>query len=113
MRLLVAGELRPCPREWWDALLGPKPPEGWDGCNGCTGAPDELWGFTLWPACYIHDAHYAGIGNVPRFLADLIFRVNLWRLVRMQGGTRLQAVAIAGPYWLGVMIGGVPHYKRG
>lgn len=110
----VGGERRSVPREWWDALLGPKPDDAWADCDGCTGIPERLRHFLIWPACRIHDWQCSS-GVVPRVLADLIFRINLWRLVRMQRGGWLAAVAVAIPLWLGVSVGallGIGRPKR-
>lgn len=108
---IVAGELRRCPRALWEAMLGPKPEDGWGPCDGCTASPERVGRFLTWPACRIHDWQCASRA-VPRVVADLILRINTWRAVRWQGGSRAEAAAIAGPYWIGAMVGalvGIGH----
>lgn len=112
IRLLVGGKERPCLSHWWEPLIGPKPHRKWKGCDGCTSSPDYWMGFAIWPACYIHDWHYSEDGpKYPRILADLIFRINIWRVLRAQGCPRFRAVYVSALYWWGVSIGGMAHFK--
>lgn len=109
----VSGDPRECPAELWKKLIGEKPPEDWTGCNGCSASPDFWRGLILWPACLIHDWHYCAEGpDVPRVLADLILRINLWRCLRWQGAPRWRAAVVAATYHAGVTIGGRRAYKR-
>jgi hypothetical protein len=109
----VNGQWRGCPVEWWDALLGPKPDDDFD-CNGCTSSPDRYMGYHIWPACRIHDWHYDIDGpDVPRILADLIFRINIWRILRAQNCPRLRAIYLSFAYWGAVSLVGRPFYRRG
>lgn len=101
---VIAGEERECPRALWDALLGPKPQDDWGPCDGCTASPEQVGRYITWPACRIHDFQCL-TRAVPRPVADLILRINQWRCVRHQGGSKAEAAGIAGPYWLGAMIG--------
>lgn len=107
------GKERLCPAPLWEVMLGPKPPHDWAGCDGCTASPDSIGGKLLWPACRIHDYHYDGEPpDLPRALADLTFRINLWRILRAQGASRWDSIAVAGAYFAGVTLGGRRHYRR-
>lgn len=114
-RFVVDGEVRECPAELWDSLVGPFPPSDFI-CDGCTASPDHWRGVALWPACRIHD-HQCSTGIVPRILADLTFRINIWRCLRYGKTPLWRAVGVAALYWLGVRGGaavgiGRPERKR-
>ena len=91
---------RYCFREVWDALIGPKPPEGWE-TDGCSFSPDYIANRHVWPACVIHDFHYSGAG-VSRWRADWIFFRNLYRLLRGGGLAFYASFAVALVYWWAV-----------
>lgn len=108
---LVGGQWRLCRDEWWDAMLGPKPPAEYT-CNGCTASPDIYLGYHLWPACRIHDYHNEQDGpDVPWILGNLIFRINVWRLLRIQGASWGRSVRVSALYWTGVTAFGWPFYR--
>jgi hypothetical protein len=116
LRFMVAGEERECPRELWKSLLGPLPADEWGPCDGCTASPDEWRGIALWPACRVHDFH-CSTGIEPRIVADLKFRINIWRCLRYGRAPLWRALGVATLYWLGVRGGaavgiGKPERKR-
>lgn len=109
----IAGSLRECPSAWWSRLVGPKPENLWGGCDGCTSSPDYWMGYAVWPACVIHDWHYCDEGpDIPRILADLIFRINIWRVLRAQGCPRYRSAYVALAYWSAVAASGRRYFKR-
>lgn len=114
LTFIVSGEPRECPAELWERLIGPKPADDWKDCNGCSASPDSWRGLILWPGCRIHDWHYSSDGpDIPRILADLILRINLWRCLRAQGAPWWRAGFVAAGYHAGVTIGGRRAYKPG
>lgn len=108
------GTDRHCPAELWDVMLGPKPPHQWPGCNGCSFAPDYAReGKIIWPACRIHDWHYCDESpHVLQHTADTTLRLNVWRILRAQGVSMVDASLVAASYFGGVTVGGRPHYRR-
>jgi len=105
----VGGVSRAFPRASWDKLIGPKPPEGFES-NGCTCSPDYLADRPVWPACVIHDWHYA-TGKVSRWTADWRFFRNLYRLLRI-GGLIFGAAFVLGlTYWWAVRTKGRAYWR--
>lgn len=100
-RFTVSGEVRECPRALWGGLLGPLPPDDWTEGDGCSCSPDYWRGVALWPACRCHDWQ-CRTGVVPRIVADLTFRINIWRCLRYGRAPLWRAVPVAALYWLGV-----------
>jgi hypothetical protein len=98
----VRGAPRVFPRETWDRLIGPKPPENFV-TDGCSISPDWIADRPVWPACVIHDWQYSisGLG-VSRWRADWILFRNLYRLLRI-GGLFFGAAFVASlTYWWAV-----------
>lgn len=114
VRVLVAGKWRECPAEVWAVLEGPLPPEGWSGCNGCSGVPDHtIGGYKVWPACVVHDFDYSHDSpEIPRWKADAKFFRNIWRCLRVQKCPRHRAAYTAWIYWRGVRHLGHTFYRR-
>ena len=109
----VSGDSRAVPRKWWHQLAGPLPDPPYP-CDGCSWSPDVWAGFAVWPACVIHDYHYAtgvlGTTWQGRRKADLALRRNIATLVRLQGGGRLRARSLAWLYWGRVRLWGGGAY---
>ncbi len=118
----VSGRILYCSRRMWNAMEGPRPAVDLfesDGCSG--GAPDtyRTWtgkAYKLWPACFVHDYHYRypvlASGAPGRKRADDSLRVNIKRLVRMQGGSKWTAKRVAWLYWGRVRVWGVDSYQH-
>jgi len=96
----VRGSRRTCPRDVWNRLIGPLPPEGME-TDGCSWSPDWIADRPVWPACVVHDFHYSGAG-VSRWRADWIFLRNLYRLLRINGFFFLSAFGVAAIYFWAV-----------
>lgn len=107
---VVGGVPRPCSRETWDRLIGPKPPEGYV-TDGCTMSPDYVADRPVWPACVIHDWHYSGV--VSRWRADWRFMRNIYRLLRAGDFFLPSAVAVSLTYWWAVRTRGKGAYCGG
>ena len=107
---MVGGVLRSFPRESWDRLIGPKPPETF-ATDGCSISPDAVYGRPVWPACIIHDWHYSG--QVSRWKADWIFQRNVYRLLRMGGLFFAYSFAVSLMYWWAVRSRGGSAYNGG
>lgn len=96
----------------WNRLLGPKPPERY-ACDGCTGVPDSMWSFDVWPACVIHDWHYDPDGpEIRRWVSDIVFGLNCYITLRIKGAGRILSASTAWSYYKGVAFLGAPFFKR-
>ena len=93
----VRGVPRSFPREHWNRLIGPKPPDGY-ATDGCSLSPDYLATRPVWPACIIHDWHYTGV--VSRWRADWRFLRNVYRL--LAGVSIVPRFGVSLMYWWGV-----------
>jgi hypothetical protein len=111
--ILVSGEYRLIPEEWWLALDGPLPPADFAN-NGCTFSFDELKGFILWAACVIHDWHYSPECEeiTSRMIADWKFQSNTYKLLRLQGVGAIKARVWAFARWMVVARVGGAFFKR-
>lgn len=124
----VGGADYAVPAYLWQSLEGPRPrPAFFLESDGCSCSPDVMRFLVrlfkrkrpvlLFPACWIHDAHYrrvegADLGGTwgARRQADWLLARNLHRLCRLQKVNRTGAITIATAYWIGVRMYGAPSY---
>jgi len=115
--IMINGGFRDIRRDWWDELIGPKPPKRFDN-DGCTLAFDYWHGLMVWPACVIHDWHYSAqiereVANPPsRFMSDYAFFMNTYKILRLQEVGRVRAIAHATKRLVAVRKLGKEHFRR-
>lgn len=115
MKFTVSGQTRYFPKEIYQELEGPIPPLDFES-NGCSCSPDYWRQYDIWPACHIHDWHYAepvlGAQWASRREADAILRKNLRICLHKQNANQFLTWFLPYMYWGRVRIWGAAHWKN-
>jgi hypothetical protein len=111
LRFRVHGLDTYIPSDWWEAMEGPRPPEGF-GCDGCSHVADYWGDYDLRPPCLVHDYHFGRDVPVGFGEANAIFRRNTRTVLRLQGAGWLLCWTLPAWRWLGVTALGYPAWRR-
>jgi hypothetical protein len=86
---------------------------GWAIPNGCTGVPNEPFGYNFKPACDNHDINYSSGTNHTKSQADSIFLNDMLTICKTEYNNDLLCRASSYTYYTGVTIFGGFFYEGG
>ena len=87
--------------------------ERWAISDGCTGVPNEPFGYNFKPACDNHDFNYSNGTNYTKSQADSIFLKDMLTICKTEYNNDLLCRASSYTYYTGVTILGGFFYEGG